>query len=101
MVARLCGLVDRVSGYRSRGPGFCYRRCHIFAEIVGQERGPLSLMRITRSCLNGKVAAPVYKPEINGCWDLAVTKRHPLPPNVGSKVADMRRMLGRYGSLAN
>jgi hypothetical protein len=31
---RLCGLVVRVSGYRSRGPGF---------EAVGLERGPLSL----------------------------------------------------------
>jgi hypothetical protein len=27
---RLCGLVVRVPGYRSRGPGFDSRRCQIF-----------------------------------------------------------------------
>jgi hypothetical protein len=35
----LCGLVVRVSGYRSRGPGFDYRQYQIFWEVVG----PLSL----------------------------------------------------------
>jgi hypothetical protein len=35
---RLCGLVVRVPGYKSRGPGF---------EVVGLERGPLSLVSIT------------------------------------------------------
>jgi hypothetical protein len=39
---RLCGLVVRVSGYRSRGPGFDSRRFQIFWEAVGLERGPLS-----------------------------------------------------------
>jgi hypothetical protein len=29
-VDRLCGLVVRVSGYRSRGPGFDFRRFQIF-----------------------------------------------------------------------
>jgi hypothetical protein len=41
---RLCGLVVRVSGYRSRGPGFDSRRYHIFLEVVGLERGPASLL---------------------------------------------------------
>jgi hypothetical protein len=41
---RLCGLVIRVSGYRSRGPGFDFRRYHIFFKVVGLERGPLSLV---------------------------------------------------------
>jgi hypothetical protein len=40
---RLCGLVVRVPGYRSRGPGFVSRRYQIFWEVVGLERGPLSL----------------------------------------------------------
>jgi hypothetical protein len=34
----LCGLVVRVPGYRSRGPGFNSRRYQIFWEVVGLER---------------------------------------------------------------
>jgi hypothetical protein len=36
---RLCGLVVRVPGYRSRGPRFDSRRYQIFWEVVGLERG--------------------------------------------------------------
>jgi hypothetical protein len=48
---RLCGLVVRVSGYRSRGPGFDSWLYQIFWEVVGLERGPLSLVRITEELL--------------------------------------------------
>jgi hypothetical protein len=48
---RLCGLVARVPGYRSRDPGFDSRRYKIFLEIAGMERGPLSLERITEELL--------------------------------------------------
>jgi hypothetical protein len=41
---RLCGLVVRVLGYR---------------EVVGLERGPLSLVSTTEGLLDRKVAAPV------------------------------------------
>jgi hypothetical protein len=41
---RLCGLVVGVPGYRSRGPGLDSQRYQIFWEIVGLERGPLSLV---------------------------------------------------------
>jgi hypothetical protein len=51
---RLCGLVVRVPGYRSRGPGFDFRRYQIFCEVVGLERGPLSLVRITEELLEWK-----------------------------------------------
>jgi hypothetical protein len=60
---RLCGLVVKVSGYRSRGPGFDYRRFQIFLEAAGLERGPLSLVRTTEEQIEGKVAAPVKKTE--------------------------------------
>jgi hypothetical protein len=55
----LYGLVVRVPVYRSRGPGFDSQRYRIFREIVGLERGPLSLVRITEELLQRKVAAPV------------------------------------------
>jgi hypothetical protein len=42
---RLCGLVVRVPGYRSRGPGSI--PLPDFRRGVGLERGPLSLVRTT------------------------------------------------------
>jgi hypothetical protein len=45
-VDRLFGLVVRVSGYRSRGPGPDSQRYQIFRELVGLELGPPSLVRI-------------------------------------------------------
>jgi hypothetical protein len=50
--------VVRDPGYRSTGPGFESRRYQIFREVVGLERGPLSLVRIIEELLK-KVAAPV------------------------------------------
>jgi hypothetical protein len=67
---RLSCLVVRIPGYRSRGPGFDSRRYQIFWELVGLERGPLSLVRITDELFETKVVAPVYKTEINGHGDL-------------------------------
>jgi hypothetical protein len=43
----------RVPGYRSRGPGFDFRRYQIFRE-VGLERGPLSLLTIIEELLERK-----------------------------------------------
>jgi hypothetical protein len=51
---RLCGLVVRVPGYRSRCPGFDSRRYQMFWEVVGLERGPLSLVSITEELLEWK-----------------------------------------------
>jgi hypothetical protein len=48
---RLCGLVIRVPDYRPRDPGFDFRRYQIFWEVVGLERGPLSLLRIIEELL--------------------------------------------------
>jgi hypothetical protein len=50
----LCGLVVRVPGYRSRGPGFDSRRYQISWEVVGLERGPLSLVSTTEELLGRK-----------------------------------------------
>jgi hypothetical protein len=51
---------------KPRGPGFDSRHCQIFTVAVGLEQGPLSLMRVNEELLEEKVAAPVYKSEING-----------------------------------
>jgi hypothetical protein len=51
--------VIRVPGYKSRGPGFDSGRYQIFSEVMGLERGPLSLVRIIEELLERKVSAPV------------------------------------------
>jgi hypothetical protein len=48
---RICGLLVRVPGYRSRGPGFDFRRYQIFLEVVGLE---LSLMSTIEDLLGRK-----------------------------------------------
>jgi hypothetical protein len=73
-VYRLCGLVVRVSGYRSRDPGFNSQRYQISWEVLGLERGPLSLVRITEELLEWKSSGSgSRKIDINGrgnplCW---------------------------------
>jgi hypothetical protein len=77
---RLCGLVLRVSGYRSRGPGFDSRRYQIFWEVMDLERGPLSLVRIIEELLEWKVAAPVKKAELTAGGDPLRWPRDTLYP---------------------
>jgi hypothetical protein len=48
---RLCGLVIRVPGYRPRSPGFHSQCYQIFWEVVGLERGPLSLVHTIEELL--------------------------------------------------
>jgi hypothetical protein len=51
---RLYGLVVRVPDSRSRGPGFDSQRYQIFCEVVGLERGPLSVVNIIEELLEWK-----------------------------------------------
>jgi hypothetical protein len=69
-----------INSCRSRGPGFDSRRYQIFWEVVGLERGPLSLVRIIEELLESKVAAPVKKTEINGCGNSLRWPRDTLYP---------------------
>jgi hypothetical protein len=55
---RLCGLVVRVLGYRSGGPGSIPGTIRK-NKAVGLERGPLSLVSTTEELLDRKVEAPV------------------------------------------
>jgi hypothetical protein len=54
---RLCGLVVRVLGYRSGGPGSIPSTTK--KKVVGLEWGPLSLVSTTEELLDRNVAAPV------------------------------------------
>jgi hypothetical protein len=66
-IYRLCGLVVRVLGYRSGGPGSIPGTTRFSGggkkkkrkKVVGLERGPLSLVSTTEELLDIKVAAPV------------------------------------------
>jgi hypothetical protein len=53
----LCGLVVRVLGYRSGGPGSIPGTTR--KNVVGLKRGPLSLVSTTEELPDRKVAAPV------------------------------------------
>jgi hypothetical protein len=57
--------VIRVPGCKLRGPEFDSRHYKIFRLSLGLERGPLNLVRINEELLERKVAAPVWKTEIN------------------------------------
>jgi hypothetical protein len=52
-----CGLVVRVLGYRSGGPGLILGTTK--KKKMGLERGPLILVSMTEELLDRKVAAPV------------------------------------------
>jgi hypothetical protein len=54
---RLCGLVVRVLGYRSGGPGSIPGTTR--KKVMCLERGPLSLVSTTEELLDRKIAAPV------------------------------------------
>jgi hypothetical protein len=99
---RLCGLVVRVPGYRSRGPRFDSRRYQIFWEVAGLERGPLSLARITEELLESKSGGSGYRKARLRPWRfVALTTWHPLSTKVGTNFADKRQSLGLYSLLAD
>jgi hypothetical protein len=56
-IDRLCGLVVKVSGYRSRDPTFDFRCYQIFLDVVGLKLAPFSLVRINDELLEWKLAA--------------------------------------------
>jgi hypothetical protein len=51
--------VVRVPGYISRGPGSILGANRFFREVVGLERGPLSLVSTIEELLGRKIAALV------------------------------------------
>jgi hypothetical protein len=93
---RLCGLVVRVPGYRFRGLGFDSRRYQIFCEVVGLERGPLSLETTTEELLGRKSSG-------SGLESLEYGRRDPprllrdttLSAKVGTSFVDNRAVARR------
>jgi hypothetical protein len=65
---RICGLVVRVPGCRSKDLGFDSQRYQIFWEVVGLERGPLILVS-TIAELVGKNSGSGLENRENGRGD--------------------------------
>jgi hypothetical protein len=98
-IDRLCGLVVRVLGYRSGGPGSIpgTTRKKKQKKIVGLERGPLSLVSTTEELLDRKVVAPVYKTE-----NTAGGIRHAVhvAPSLRTSWQSLRRQAAVAGSVS-
>jgi hypothetical protein len=92
---------SRVHAYRSRGPGSIPGATRFFWEVVGLERGPLSLGSRIEELLGIKLAAPVLETE-----NTAVGIRHAEHAarsirKCSTNFADKRWSPGRYSSLAD
>jgi hypothetical protein len=83
---RLCGLVVRVPGYRSRGAGFDFWHYQIFWEVVGLEWSSLSLASITEELLG-------WKSSVSRSRELRLTA-------VGNHCAENMTLTSRQAAIA-
>jgi hypothetical protein len=85
-----------------QSPGLDFRHYQIFWEIVGLERGPLSLVSTTEELLGRNGIGSGLEIREYGRGDpLRWTRDTPLSAKVGTNFSDKRWLLGRYGSLAD
>jgi hypothetical protein len=74
----------------------------MFWEVVGLERGPLSIASTTEELLATKSnGCCLENREYGRRWSFTLTTWHPLSPRVGINFPDKLRPLGRCSSLAD
>jgi hypothetical protein len=73
---RLCGQVVKVSGYKSRGPGFDSQPYQIFWEVGGLEWGPLSLVETTEGLLKWENSGSGLENQVYFTWRVCWSLNH-------------------------
>jgi hypothetical protein len=96
---RLCDLMVRVPGYRSRGSNS--RHYQIFWEVVGLERGPLRLVGTIQALLGRKSSGSGRENWEYGGRDPSRWQRGTLYPQKLALTSSWWWSLGRYSSLAD